>query len=119
MAKRKADRVAEIDADAIDDALRLRRVGVAVDHLFLHQDRAFDRCDHGRKFQQHAVAHGLDETPAESANDWRRRLAPFANRLRRARFVLAHEPGITDDVGGEDRRKLPGLAHRAPLGQPN
>ena len=34
--------VAEIDADTIDDALRLRPPGVALDHQFLDHDRAFD-----------------------------------------------------------------------------
>jgi hypothetical protein len=42
-----------------------------------------------------------------------RRLAPLAHELRRAGLVLAHEARIADDVGGKDRRKLPGFAQFA------
>ena len=30
-------------------------------------------------------------------------------------LVRAREPGIADDIGGQYRRDLPGLAHRASL----
>jgi len=95
--------VAEIDADAIEDALCLGNARVALDHLLLNGDRAFDRSDHGRKLQQHAVTHRLDEPPAEVPHDRRRSLAMLAHRARRAGLVLAHEAGIADDVGGQDR----------------
>ena len=98
--------VAEIDADAIEDALLLGRVGVALGHHGLDRDRAFDRGDNGGKLQQHAIAHRLDEPAAERPHDRRRRLAPLADRLRRPRLVLAHEARVADDVGGEDRGEL-------------
>ncbi len=40
-----------------------------------------------------------------------RRLAMLADRPRRPRLVLAHEARVADDVGGEDRGKLPGFRH--------
>ena len=101
--------VAEIDADAVEDASGLGNARVAFGHLLLHANRAFDRRDDGRKFQQHAVAHRLDEPPAECANDRRRRLAMVPHRARRPRFVLAHQPRVADDVGGEDRGEAAGL----------
>ena len=39
------------------------------------------------------------------------RLAPLAHRLRRASLVLAHEPRIANDVGGEDRGEPAGGGH--------
>src|SRR5271166_2540200 len=39
--------VAEMDADAIDDSPRLRRIDVALDHHVLDRNRAFDGGDHG------------------------------------------------------------------------
>src|SRR5271165_255760 len=103
--------IAEVDADAVEDASGLGNAGVALGHLLLNPDCAFDRRDDGWKFQQRAVAHRLDEPPAESANDRRRRLAVLAHRARRARFVFAHHPGVAHHVGGKDRGELPGLAH--------
>jgi hypothetical protein len=32
-------------------------------------------------------------------------------------LVRSHEPGGTDDLGDQDRRDFPGLAHGAPLGR--
>ena len=103
--------VAEIDADAVKDASGLGNARVAFGHLLLHANRALHRRDDRRKFQQHAVAHRLDEPAAESANDRRRRLAMFPHRARRPRFVIAHQPRVADDVGGEDRGEAAGLAH--------
>src|SRR5271166_1773892 len=103
--------VAETDADAVGDASGFGSAGVAFGHLLLHQNRAFDRRDDGRKFQQDPIAHRLDEPPAESANDRRRCLAMFPDRPRRPRLVLAHEARVADDVGGEDRGEAAGGGH--------
>jgi hypothetical protein len=40
----------------VEDSLGLENAGVALGHLMLNRDRAFDRRNDGRKFQQHAVA---------------------------------------------------------------
>ena len=71
--------VAEIDADAVDDALRLRRVSVALDHQFLDRNRAFDGGDDGGKLQQQPVAGRLDDAPAAVRHDRPRRLAMLAH----------------------------------------
>ena len=108
--------VAEIDADAIDDALVFRRPGVALGHQLLDRDRAFDGGDDGGKLQQHPVARRLDDAPAEARA---RSAAPPRDaraRPRRPRLVLAHQPRVADDVGGEDRGEAAGGGH--PSGTP-
>ncbi|HZZ25271.1 MAG TPA: hypothetical protein VFE60_23115 [Roseiarcus sp.] len=106
--------IAEIDADSIEDALRLGELGVALSHHGLDCDRAFDRGHYGGKLRQHAVARRLDETSAEAPHDRRRRLATLAHQLYCASLVLAHEARIADHIGGEDRCQLPDLAHSSP-----
>ena len=108
--------VAEIDADAIDDALRLRRLGVALDHQLLDRDRAFDGGDDGGKLQQQPVARRLDDAAAEARHDRPRRLAMLAHRPRRPRLVLAHQARVADDVDGEDRGEAAG--RRSLFGDP-
>ena len=95
--------VAEIDADAIENALRIGGTGVALRHQTLDRDRAFDGGDDRGKFQQKFVAGRLDDAAAVARDDRPRRVAMFADRPRRPRLVLAHEARIADDVGGEDR----------------
>ena len=106
--------VAEIDADAVDDALGLGDVGVALGHQLLDRDRAFDGGDDGGKFQQQPVTHRLDDAPAVARHDRPRRLAMLAHRPRRPRLVLAHQAGIADDVDGHDRGKPASTCHRLP-----
>ena len=60
---------------------------------------------------QQAVARRLDDAAALARDERRRRLALLADRPRRPRLVLAHEARVADDVGGEDRGKLPGFRH--------
>jgi hypothetical protein len=103
--------VAEIDADAVENASGLGNVRIAFGHLLLHANRALDRRDDRRKLQQHAVAHRLDEPAAESANDRRRRLAMRPHCARRPGLVLAHQARVADDVRGDDCRQLAGLGH--------
>ena len=106
--------VAEVDADAIDDTLRLGNVGVALDHQRLDRDRAFDGGDDGGKLQQQPIARRLDDPAPKSRHDRPRRLAMLAHRLRRARLVLAHQSGIADDVDGHDRGESPVFGHCTP-----
>ena len=58
-----------MDADAVDDAPRLRRFAIALDHQVLDCHCAFDGGDDGGKLEQQTVAHGLDEPAAEIRND--------------------------------------------------
>ena len=105
--------VAEMNADPVHDVVGPRRLRVALGHLFLHRERAFDGGDDRGELDQHPVAHRLEESPAVRRDDRRRRLAPLTHRFRRPRLVLAHHARIADDVGGEDRGQLAGGAHRA------
>ena len=106
--------VAEVDADAIDDALRLGNVGVALGHQRLDRDGAFDPGDDGGKLQQQSIARRLDDAAPKSRHDRPRRLAMLTHRSRRARLVLAHQSGIADDVDGHDRGESPVFGHCTP-----
>ena len=103
--------VAEMNADAIDDALAFGQVRVALGHHALHRERAFGRRNDRGKLDEQGVAHRLEEPPAVRGDDRRRGLAPLAHRFRRAGLVLAHHARIADDVGGEDRGKLADGGH--------
>ena len=71
--------VAEMDADPVEDALRLEGAFVAGRHLPLHRQGAFDRRDDGREFDEHPVAHGLEQPPAVRGDDRLSGLAPLAH----------------------------------------
>jgi hypothetical protein len=58
------DHVAEVDADAVFDALGLRHAGVALAHAALHLDRAAHGVDHRGELDQRAVACQFDELAA-------------------------------------------------------
>src|ERR1700676_604353 len=55
------DDVAEVDADTELDAVVHRYIGVALCHAALDIDRASHRIDDTSKFDEHAVASGLDD----------------------------------------------------------
>src|SRR5580704_13401459 len=57
------------------------------------------------------VARRLDDAAAVPGDDRRRRLMSLAHRLRGASFILAHEPRIANDGGGEDRGEATGGGH--------
>ncbi len=107
------DHVAEMDADAELDAALGRQPGVALDHAVLNFDRAAHSVDHAVELDQRAVAGALDD--AAMMNGDRRVDQVAAQRPQpreRALLVRAREPAVADNVGGQDRRKLPGFAHR-------
>ena len=103
--------IAEMDADPVEDALRLEGAFIAGRHLLLHRQGAFDRRDDGREFDEHPVAHGLEQPPAVRGDDRLSGLSPLAHETCRAGLVLAHHARIADDIGGEDRGKLAGGCH--------
>ena len=103
--------VAQMNANSVDDAFRLGSLRVALGRLFLHGERTFDRRDNRGKLDQHPVAHRLEHAPAVRGDDRRGRLAHVQHRLHRSDLVLAHQPGVAHDVGGEDRGEFAGLIH--------
>jgi hypothetical protein len=92
---------------------------IPLSHQLLNCDCAFDGCDDGRKFQEHAVAHGLDDAPAKADHKRLRGFAMLADSARRTVFVFAHKSGIPDDIDGKDRSQATSRGHRCetpPLG---
>src|SRR5580704_16478707 len=61
--------VAEMNADSVEDTLRLEGAFVASRHLPLHRQGAFDRRDDGREFDEHPVAHRLEQPSAMRGDD--------------------------------------------------
>jgi hypothetical protein len=103
--------IAEVDANPVEDPLPLGRAFVAGGHLPLHRHGAFDRRDHGREFDEHPVAHRLEDSPAVRGDDRPSGLAPLAHRLGGSGLVLAHHARVADDIGGKDRGELAGGRH--------
>jgi len=62
------DDVADIDPDAEDDARVLGHACIAADHAALDYHRAPDRIDDTGKFDQRAIACGLDDTATMTGN---------------------------------------------------
>ena len=106
------DHIAEVDADAEEDALFRRGVGIALGHLALHLDGALDRIHDAHELSEEAVAGGLND-PATMLSDLRldqladMRLDPFV----RAFLICSHQPGIAGHVGGEDCGKAADGSH--------
>ena len=108
------DHVAEMKADAKFDAAVGRQSRVALDKAGLHLDRAAHRVDHAPEFDDAAVAGALDDAAVMSGD---RRIDEVAAEPTKSRerplLIRADKPGVSDDVGHQDRRKFPGLAHCA------
>ena len=109
------DDVAEIDADPQLHPPRLGQRGVARLRALLDLDRALHRVHHAGELDQHAVAHQLHQTTLIFGEQRLDHLAaPLSEHRKRSGLVLAHEPAVADDVGGENRGEaafVPGLAH--------
>jgi hypothetical protein len=102
------DNIAEIDADAIANALAFRPAGIAILHPLLHQDRAAHGIDDRGELDQHAVAGGFEEASAMLVNQWVDQFTAMALQTRERPFLVhAHQPRISDDVGAKDRRQPP------------
>ena len=81
----------------------------------LHFDRAAHRVDHAAELDDAAVAGALDDA---AVMDGDCRIDQIAAQRAQSRqspiFVRAGEPAVADDIRDQNRRNLPGLAHRAP-----
>ena len=108
------DHVAEIDADAQFDAVVRRDACVPLGHRLLHRDGAAHRIDDAGKFNQQAVAGGLDDA-APVLRDLRieKLAAQRLETIERALLVPPHQPRIPRHIGGQDRGKTAGLTHQA------
>ena len=77
--------------------------GISLAHSTLHRDRAGDGLNDTRKFDQDAVAGRFDDA-AFVLGDFR--IDEFAamrsEPSQRASLVLAHQPRVAGDIGGED-----------------
>ena len=93
--------------------------GVALDHAVLHLDRAAHGVDHAAELDEAAVAGALDDAPAMRGDGGIDQIAAQPPQPReRAILVRAGEPAVADDIGDQDRRDFPGLAHGF-LGRPS
>ena len=110
------DDIAEMNADPELDALLRRHVGVALDHSRLDFDRAAHGVDDAAELDDRAVAGALDDAAVVHGNDRVDQVAAKRPEPRqRAVLVGAGEPAIAGDIGHQNRRELPGLAHCAAL----
>ena len=108
------DHVAQMGADAKYDPSVGRDARIALDHSGLHFDCAMRRIDHTAEFSDEPVAGALDD-PAMVSGD--RGLNQIANERAQSRqrslLVRVCEPAVADDIGDQDRRDFPVLAHGA------
>ena len=109
------DDVAEMNADAKLDAAFGRQAGVALDHAGLHLERATHGVHHTAELDDRAVAGAFDDAAAMGGYCGVDEVAAEAPQARkRAILVRSREPAVAYDIRNQNRRELPGLAHRAP-----
>ena len=98
------DHLIEIDAHAELDAPVEGHVAIALAHALLDRDRALDRPDHAREFDQGAIAAGAHE-PAAMPADLRIHELPTVGleRSKGGRLILPHQATVAHDVQCEDR----------------
>ena len=102
------DDVAKIDADAEFDARSGRYVGIAFGHLALDVNRAAHCVDDAGELDQQPVTSSFDDTAAMFDDPGIDQFAPDRfQRRKRAFFVGAHQPGISDDISSQDRSQPP------------
>jgi len=75
---------------------------VALGHYRLHSYCAFNRIDHRRKLQQHAVARGLDDPATMLCHQCVEDSAVFAESACGANLVEAHKARKASHVNGYD-----------------
>src|SRR5229473_7816121 len=79
---------------------------VPLRHPALHGNRAGDGLDHAWELYENAVARGLDDAAFMFSNVRIDQLTTMASKLRNsARFILAHQPAVSRDIGGKNGRE--------------
>ena len=102
-----------MNADAKLDPLLGRQAGVALGHAVLHFDCAAHGVDNASELDDAAVAGALDDAAVMGRYRWIDQIAAKASKTReRTLFIGAGEPAISDDIGDQDRGKLPRFRHR-------
>ena len=100
------------DANAQFNAAVRPDTGVPLGHRLLYSDRAAHRIDDAGKFDQQAVAGGLDDAAPVLGDFWIDQFTPQrCEAFERAFLVRPHQPRIPRHIGGEDRGKTAGRGH--------
>jgi hypothetical protein len=88
--------------------------GVPLRHRLLHRDGAAHCIDDAWKFDQHAVAGGLDDpTVVLGGLQIDELMAQRFEAFVRAFLIRPHQPRIPRHIGGQDRGEAAGLGHVA------
>ena len=104
-----------MDTDAELDTSIGRHAGIAFEHGVLHLDGAPHRVDHAAELDEGSVSSALHHASGVHRDGRINEVAAERPEAReRPIFVRASQPAVSDDIGGQDRRKLAGLAHLAP-----
>jgi hypothetical protein len=88
----------------------------------LHLDSAARGVHGADEFDEYAVAGAFDDTAAVLRDGWFQKFTAVGVKSReRAFFVGPHQPAVSRNIGGENRREPPlhtlfGHIRRAPLG---
>jgi hypothetical protein len=108
------DDVAEMNADAEFDTLFWRDLSVALDHRPLDFNGAVHCIDDAAEFNDASVAGPLDDSAMMHRNGGIDQVAPKRTQPRQNPVLVGSgKPRIADDIGYQDCREFPGLAHGA------
>jgi hypothetical protein len=90
----------------------LRHPSIALDQAILHLNRAADGVDDAAELDDCAVAGALDDAAVMRGDRGIDEIAAQPPDTRkRALFVGAGEPAVTDNIGNQNSRELTGFAH--------
>jgi hypothetical protein len=107
-----------VNTDPEVDAAVLGHAGVALDHRVLNFDGATHGVDHAAEFDEAAVASSLYDAPMMRSDGGIDQIAAQPPQPRQGTILIrSRETAIADDIGDQDRRNFPGLAHGAPSGR--
>ena len=82
----------------------------------MHLDRTSHRIDNASELDEAAVTGALDDASVMRGDCRIDKVAPQPSEPRQGAILVdAGEPTVADDVGNQDGRNLPSLAHEAPL----
>ena len=97
------DDVADVDADAVGNALIFWHIGVAQGHGPLHIDGEVNGVYDTAELHQRAVAHELDDAPVMLSGLGLDKLSSSClERRERPSLVGSHEAAVTDHISGQD-----------------